>query len=121
MAVYGYVRVSTKAQADDGLSIEAQERQLRGYAMMNGLEIDEIYVEKAVSGWKPINNRPQGKRLTAHLSAGDIVLCAKLDRMFRSAKDALIVSDKLSKQGVCLHLLDRDLFVAPLAHGDDVR
>lgn len=106
MAVYGYIRVSTKIQAEDGLSIDAQERQLRGYAMMNGLEIDKLFVEKAVSGWKPINSRPQGKLLTVSLSAGDTIICAKLDRMFRSAKDALTVAEELKQREVNLHLLD---------------
>ncbi len=37
MAVYGYVRVSTKQQSEDGLSLDAQQRILEGYAMMQGL------------------------------------------------------------------------------------
>lgn len=106
MAVYGYVRVSTKQQAEDGLSLEAQQRQIEGYAMMQGLEIDEIFVERAVSGWKSFESRPQGRRLADCLREGDIVLCSKLDRLFRSARDALVVSDELKKQGISFHLLD---------------
>lgn len=106
MSVYGYIRVSTKSQADDGLSLDAQERQVRGYAMMQGLELSGLYVERAVSGWKPIGNRPEGARLLAYAKTGDIILCAKLDRMFRSARDALVVSEELRKRGVSLHLLD---------------
>jgi DNA invertase Pin-like site-specific DNA recombinase len=106
MAVYGYVRVSTRQQVEEGLSLEAQERQLRGYGMMKGLDIDRLYVERAVSGWKPIQQRPEGRKLISGLVQGDVVLCAKLDRMFRSAKDALDVADLLKKRGVSLHLLD---------------
>lgn len=106
MSVYGYVRVSTKQQAEDGLSLEAQQRQIEGYAMMQGLQIDEIFVERAVSGWKALDTRPQGKLLIERLSKGDVILCSKLDRMFRSARDALVVSDELKKQGVSLHLID---------------
>jgi putative DNA-invertase from lambdoid prophage Rac len=106
MAVYGYVRVSTKTQAEDGLSLEAQQRQIEGYAMMQGLTIDEIFIERAVSGWKPFDTRPQGARLAGCLQKGDIILCSKLDRLFRSARDALVVSDELKKQGVKLHLMD---------------
>ena len=106
MAVYGYTRVSTQSQSDDGLSLDAQERQLQGYAMMNGFDLDQVFVERAVSGWKPLMSRPEGERLSAVLSQGDIVLCPKLDRMFRSARDALVVSDELKKRGVSLHLLD---------------
>lgn len=106
MRVYGYTRVSTVAQSEEGVSLEAQHRQIEGYAMMHGLVLSEVFVERGVSGWKPLVNRPEGSRLTATLRAGDVVLCPKLDRMFRSARDALVVSDDLKKQKVRLHLLD---------------
>lgn len=106
MAVYGYVRVSTKSQAEEGLSLEAQEKKLQGYAMMHSLTIDEVFVERAVSGWKPIGQRPAGAKLLSMVRKGDAILCAKLDRMFRSAKDALEVADLLKRKGVSLHLLD---------------
>ena len=97
MAVYGYVRVSTKQQSEDGLSLDAQQRILEGYAMMQGLQIDHIFIERAVSGWKPFDTRPQGKLLAERLTKGDVILCSKLDRLFRSARDALTVSDDLKK------------------------
>ena len=106
MPVYGYLRVSTKHQAEEGLSLEAQQRQVEGYAMMQGLEIDEFFIDRAVSGWKPFDTRPEGARLAGCMHSGDTILCPKLDRMFRSAKDALIVSDELKKKGVSLHLMD---------------
>jgi putative DNA-invertase from lambdoid prophage Rac len=106
MAVYGYVRVSTKAQAEDGLSLEAQERQLNGYAMMQGLQVDELFIEKGVSGAKCFASRPEGSRLFDVMKSGDTLICSKLDRLFRSARDALTVSDELKQKGVSLHLLD---------------
>ncbi len=106
MSTFGYIRVSTKMQSEDGLSIDSQQRQIEGYAMMKGLILDEIFIERAVSGSKPFNTRPEGKRLTSILRSGDSVICAKLDRMFRNAKDALTVSDDLKKRNVNLHLLD---------------
>ncbi|MBT3045009.1 MAG: recombinase family protein [Candidatus Thiodiazotropha sp. (ex Codakia orbicularis)] len=106
MSVYGYTRVSTVIQSEEGLSLDAQHRQLEGYAMMHGLGLTEIFVERGVSGWKPLSSRPEGARLRASLCAGDIILCPKLDRMFRSARDALVVSDEMKIMGVSLHLLD---------------
>jgi DNA invertase Pin-like site-specific DNA recombinase len=89
MAVYGYVRVSTDRQAEDGESLGTQKRIIEGYAMMNGLTLDSIFVERGVSGSKPIGERPEGARLLATLNAGDVVITPKLDRMFRSALNAL--------------------------------
>jgi putative DNA-invertase from lambdoid prophage Rac len=106
MAVYGYARVSTTAQADNGESLGAQQRALAGYAMMQDLKIDQIFVERGVSGSKPLQVRREGKRLLAALKPGDVVLTAKLDRMFRSARDALDVLERLKQQGVSLHMID---------------
>ena len=44
--------------------------------------------------------------MMADLRHGDTVIAAKLDRMFRSALDALNVATKLRNEGVALHLLD---------------
>lgn len=106
MAIYGYIRVSTQTQVEDGLSLEAQEKQIRGYAMMIGHEIDEVFKESGVSGAKSLWDRPEGNRLKRSLSESDILICPKLDRLFRSARDALVASDQLNKMGVSLHLLD---------------
>ncbi len=35
VAVYGYARVSTARQADDGESLEVQQRTITGYALMH--------------------------------------------------------------------------------------
>jgi putative DNA-invertase from lambdoid prophage Rac len=106
MAVYGYVRVSTDRQADDGESLGTQQRIIEGYAMMNGLTIDKIFVERGVSGSRPVGERPQGARLLSVLLNGDVVITPKLDRLFRSALDALDVLAKLKERGISLHMID---------------
>jgi putative DNA-invertase from lambdoid prophage Rac len=106
MAVYGYVRVSTARQADEGESLEVQERQIRGYALQHGFEIAEIAVEEGVSGSVPVADRPIGGRVFAKLKRADVVIAAKLDRLFRSALDALKAVEDLRQRGVKLHLLD---------------
>src|SRR5690349_18779006 len=69
MAVYGYVRVSTDRQADDGESLGTQQRIIEGYAMMNALTLDRIFVERGVSGSKQLGERAEGTRLLAALKA----------------------------------------------------
>jgi putative DNA-invertase from lambdoid prophage Rac len=73
---------------------------------MRGPTIDRIFVERAVSGSVPVTDRPEGKALFAKLEKGDVVMAPKLDRLFRSALDALTVVEDLRKRGVALHLLD---------------
>jgi putative DNA-invertase from lambdoid prophage Rac len=106
MATYGYSRVSTARQADEGESLEVQERTVAGYALMHGFTIDKQFVERGVSGSVPLGDRPEGAALLAIVKAGDVVVTAKLDRMFRSALDALDVLAKLKARGVSLHLID---------------
>jgi Resolvase, N terminal domain len=100
------VRVSTDRQADDGESLGTQQRVIEGYAMMQGLKLDVIFVERGVSGSKPLGDRPEGARLLAGLKPGDVVITPKLDRLFRSALNALDVLGQLKQRGVSLHMID---------------
>jgi putative DNA-invertase from lambdoid prophage Rac len=106
MAVYGYCRVSTLRQANEGESLDVQRRQIEGYGLMHGLTIDGVMVEEGVSGSVPVEERPIGGQLFAKLERGDVVIAAKLDRLFRSALDALKVVESMKQRGVKLHLLD---------------
>ena len=106
MAVYSYARVSTVRQADEGKSLGAQERTIAGYAMMHGLLIRQLFVERGVSGSVPLNERLQGRALLSVLQSGDIVITSKLDRMFRSALDALAVLADFKDRGINLHMID---------------
>src|SRR3954452_8149555 len=106
MKVYGYTRVSTERQADEGESLDVQQRQIGGYAMMKGLEIGRVFVERGVSGSPRLTERPPDAALLAALEPGDVVVTAKLDRMFRSALDALDVLQQLKERGISLHMVD---------------
>ena len=106
MAVYGYVRVSTERQADEGESLGAQQRTVEGYAMMHGLTLAHVFVERGVSGSKPLGERPEGARLLAVLQPGDVIITPKLDRMFRSALDAIGTLGSVRDRGVSLHMID---------------
>ncbi|ONG55732.1 hypothetical protein BKE38_08680 [Pseudoroseomonas deserti] len=106
MTVYGYTRVSTQQQVAEGESLEVQQRQVRGYCMMQGLEDPEVFTEAGVSGSVPLASRPQGRVLSGLLRKGDVVVAAKLDRMFRDAADALNTIKLFKKQGISLDVID---------------
>jgi DNA invertase Pin-like site-specific DNA recombinase len=103
--VWAYTRVST-VQQTDGESLDVQRRQIAGYAQMHGLTVARTFTERGVSGSRPLADRPEGAKLLAGLQAGDIIITAKLDRMFRSALDALAVLSDLQRRGVALHMID---------------
>jgi DNA invertase Pin-like site-specific DNA recombinase len=108
MTVYAYARVSTLQQANDGDSLDAQVKQVIGYASSRGLELqdDTVFVEKGVSGGQEFGSRPEGSKLLASLQSGDIVIFPKLDRGFRNTRDALNVLHTLKEKGVSVHSID---------------
>lgn len=106
MATYAYCRASTDRQADEGESLGAQQRTVEGYALMHGMTMDRVFIERGVSGSKPLADRPEGAKLLAVLKPGDTIITSKLDRMFRSATDALNLCDLMKAQGIALHMID---------------
>lgn len=104
-----YVRVSTEEQAADGTtSLKVQERKCRGLAMMRGVGAFDstTYTDAGVSGSIPLGERPEGRKLLEAAAPGDVIVVAKLDRIFRSASDALVTAEALAKRKVDLILLD---------------
>lgn len=59
-----------------------------------------------MSGSKPLAERPEGSALIGVLRPGDVLVTPRLDRMFRSALDALDVLSKMKAAGISLHMLD---------------
>jgi putative DNA-invertase from lambdoid prophage Rac len=54
----------------------------------------------------PLAKRPQGSRLLAALRPGDVIISAKMDRVFRSAFDALATIEGFKRRKISLWLLD---------------
>lgn len=94
---YGYARVSTKGQAKDGNSLEAQEKALRE----NGAV--EIYKD-AFTGTK--QHRPELDKLLEIIEPGDKLIVTKLDRVARSAAQGIELVNQLLDKGVTVHILN---------------
>lgn len=95
--IYGYARVSTLGQKNDGNSLEEQESKLRD----NGAV--KIFVD-AFTGTKV--DRPQFQELLKVVQSGDTIVATKLDRVSRSASQGIALVDDLLAKGVTLHILD---------------
>lgn len=94
-----YVRVSTGQQADSGLSLDAQERRVIAEAEAAGYEV-EIVREEGRSA-KSITGRPLLADALDRLDGGGAaaLYVAKLDRLARSAYDALGVRHRAEGKG----------------------
>lgn len=101
----GYTRVSTAEQAH-GSSLDDQACAIESVALARGVKVDGIFSDLGVSGSVPLNDRPEGQKLVADLKPGDTVVASKLDRLFRSASDALTTVEALQKRKVGVILAD---------------
>lgn len=106
--ILGYCRVSTVEQAsDDKTSLSEQARRIKGCASMRMDEPEvRIFSDPGVSGSVPLHERPAGRDMLEAVKPGDTIVAAKLDRLFRSAGDALASVEKFHQQGIHVILLD---------------
>ena len=108
MGIYGYVRVSTLQQANEGDSLDTQLRQIQSYSVLKGFEIppENFITEKGVSGSLEFERRPEGSKLFNQLIAGDVLIFSKLDRAFRNTRNALNTLHELKERGISVHFID---------------
>jgi DNA invertase Pin-like site-specific DNA recombinase len=65
-----------------------------------------MFVERGISGSMTLRDRPIGRQLLRVLRPGDVLIAAKLDRLFRSARDALDQFAAFKKLAVRVYCLD---------------
>lgn len=98
----GYCRFSSDHQREE--SIEAQQRIISEYAEKSGYNIVKWYCDRALSG--KTMNRPDFQRMLKDMEDADCpfkaIICHKLDRISRSAADALKIKDILCDYGIQL-------------------
>ena len=95
--IFGYARVSTKGQARDGNSLEAQRAELE----KAGCEY--IFVD-AVTGTKM--DRPEMDKMLAKIRKGDTLVVTKLDRLGRSVSQASELITQLLDEDITINVLN---------------
>lgn len=95
--IYGYARVSTKGQANDGNSLESQEKVLRENGAI------EIYKD-SFTGTK--TDRPNFNKLLSKLEKGDTLIVTKLDRFARSMTQGSELVNELIERGIKVNILN---------------
>jgi len=99
-----YVRVSTKMQADDGLSLESQIDILRKEAERRGKPIFDIYNDAASGGSQA--GRPEFMRLIKDSSKKpppfDLILTWSISRFGRNDFESYVATEKLREKGITI-------------------
>jgi DNA invertase Pin-like site-specific DNA recombinase len=109
---YCYARVSTQMQAEDGMSLGAQEKQLIAAAEAAGY--DAVILREEGRSGKNIQGRPMLTKALADLDSGkaQALYVTRLDRLARSTRDFLSIVDRSHKHEWRLALLDLGLDTA---------
>ena len=108
-----YARVSTQMQVNDGMSLSAQERDMKRAAEAAGFSKFEILREEGKSG-KSIAGRPVLRNALERLDRGDAaaLFVTRIDRLARSTKDFLSIIDRAHSNGWRIVMLDLNLDTA---------
>ncbi len=96
---YGYVRVSSKSQAENHSLAEQEQAILEKYPSA------EIYREVYTAA-KDFNNRVVFNELIDRLVSGDVLVVCKMDRFCRNVREGLNIIDALLSKGVTVHILN---------------
>ena len=107
-----YVRVSSKKQAEEGVSIPAQVEKCVAYAVFRelGLADEDIFIDDGVSAATHLWSRPAGRRMREAIYEQRVghIIVLKMDRLFRDVQDCLSTVDELAGIGVDIHILDQN-------------
>ncbi|SHJ87228.1 site-specific DNA recombinase [Hathewaya proteolytica DSM 3090] len=96
-----YSRVSTIEQAEEGYSIDEQERLLIEWCRKMDYEVYKCYADRGISG-KDIKSRPALKELLsdAEEKKFDMVLSWKINRVSRKLEDVLKIVNLLENNNI---------------------
>jgi DNA invertase Pin-like site-specific DNA recombinase len=110
----GYRRVSMRDQLD-GHSLDAQDTNIRAYALSRGWEFVGLYEDAGISAKKE-SHRPGLERLMADAQAEkfDVVIVDKIDRFYRHLAGFLAALDQLHSWNVTFASVQEQLdFTSP--------
>ena len=97
----GYCRISTLMQVDN-TSLKDQEEKVRMYAKLHDIVIDEMFIDKAVSGKS--TDRPEYDKMMNYVKENeiDMIIVYKNDRIHRSLYNLLAMIYELQEYEVAL-------------------
>ncbi len=108
LRVVSYARVSTGAQAQSGLGVDAQHQAVEREARQRGWRVVEYITDNAISGTIPTRRRPKLSRALDRLARGelDVLAVARSDRLARSTIELLQLHERAQTEGWTLAALD---------------
>jgi site-specific DNA recombinase len=106
-----YCRVSLTKQAEEGVSLDAQQARARAWAAANGYTVADadVHVDAGLSGGRA-DNRPALQAALANVRMdGAALVVYSLSRLSRSVKDVLTIAEALDGAGANLVSLSESI------------
>lgn len=104
---FGYTRVSTKMQVEDGSSLDAQKRTIEDYCRHKKLILDKIYTDAGLSGGD--QNRPALKQLMTDLIPGMGIVAVSSDRLGRDLTHIVNLKNEIHSRACHINIIDTAL------------
>lgn len=98
-SAYGYIRVSTSGQVEEGVSMEAQRDRISEFCAARGFDLLDIVEDAGISG-KNIKDRPGLQAALSILKRGQVLVTFSWSRLTRSTLDLLTIHAELKRRGV---------------------
>jgi len=95
---YGYIRVSTDKQANNGISLDAQRAKIQAWIELNGYEFGGIFEDAGVSGTK--QHRLGLDAVLSVANKGDAIVAYSISRFARSTKHLIEISEELAAREI---------------------
>jgi len=107
---YGYIRVSSVTQAEEGFSLDHQKASIVDYCKTRGLHLVNVFVDEGKSGRTV--NRPEFQQMLKEIKDKgiDCVVIYKIDRFARNVTDFSRIWNEFKEKGINLiSVLEGDL------------
>ena len=93
----GYIRVSSAQQAQEGVSLEAQQAKIEQWCSANGYELVNVFKDEGISG-KRMDTRPGLQDALASVKKGNAFVFYSMSRVARSTKDMIEIGELIDKK-----------------------
>ena len=105
----GYARVSTAGQAEEGVSLAAQEERIKAWCLAHAYGLSAVEVDAGLSGGRADNRPALQRALDAVCKAKGVLVVYSLSRLARSTRDAIDIMERLHGAGADLVSLTENI------------
>ena len=105
----GYARVSTAGQAEEGVSLAAQEERIKAWCLAHAYGLSAVEVDAGLSGGRADNRPALQRALDAVCQGKGVLIVYSLSRLARSTRDAIDIMERLHDAGADLVSLTENI------------